>query len=309
MGHRWQEVRITLNRAALEGANAVLDRWGITNYAVEDTALFDRARELGWGDYVPEQEVSAQVAVICYFTEELSADKLEKLKAELFGLADFGFDPGPVEISAAYVDEEDWAQAWKEHYHPFRIGQVAVQPSWVPEEKQKSEKVVVRLDPGMAFGSGTHPTTALCIEILQQLNLEKRLVWDVGTGSGILAVVAAKLGAKVQAVDLDPVAVRVAAENRDLNGLDFPVFLGSLRDLTGRPAIIVANIVADVILDMLPRVHALLAPGGFFIASGVIETRDTEIIQQAKKANLRLLRRFQRGEWVAYLLQRGEETG
>ncbi len=109
---------------------------------MEDTALFDRARELGWGgDYVPEQEVSAQVAVICYFTEELSADKLEKLKAELFGLADFGFDPGgPVEISAAYVDEEDWAQAWKEHYHPFRIGQVAVQPSWVPEENRRARK-------------------------------------------------------------------------------------------------------------------------------------------------------------------------
>lgn len=306
---RWQEIRIVLNRSAQEGANAVLERWGITNYVVEDSALFDRARDLGWGDYVPEAQTSAEITIVCYLAQELDKARQDELEVALLGLAEFGFEPGQVQISTDYVEEEDWAQAWKAHYKPVRIGRILVQPSWIDREQRTIDEIVVNLDPGMAFGSGTHPTTALCIEIMQQLNLKDRLVWDVGTGSGILAIIAAKLGAKVQAVDVDSVAVKVAAENRDLNGLEFPVSLGSLGDLSGRPAVVVANIVADVIMAMLPDVAHKLAPGGFFIASGVIDQRDAEILQRAKETGLRLLRRFQRDEWVAYLLQRGEQSG
>ncbi len=158
----------------------------------------------------------------------------------------------------------------------------------------------------MAFGAGTHPTTAMCIEILQDLNLENKELWDIGAGSGILSIVAAKLGANVKAVDIDPVAVRVAKENREMNEVDFTIKQGSLAELSGKPHIIVANIIADVIGPMFPSVYHALERGGYFIASGIIEEKDGEIISLGREAGLRLLRRIQRGEWVSYLWQRGE---
>ena len=303
---RWQEVKITLNRPAAEGAYALLDQRGIENYVVDDAALIDQAQELGWGDYFPKVDSSEQVTITCYFSEPLPHRELEELETELVALEDFGFDPGPVQVQTNFVQEEDWAHAWKAYYKPQRIGRVLIQPSWEEKQEARDGEVVVHLDPGMAFGSGTHPTTAMCVDFLQELNLDGRVLWDVGTGSGILAIVAAKLGAQVQAVDVDSVAVRVAAENRDLNGVDFPIFQGTLEDLKGQPQIIVANIVAHVIGPMLPQIYNVLQPDGFFIAAGVIQNRDPEIISLASQAGLRLLRRVQRGEWVSYLFQRSE---
>ena len=304
----WQELRIIINRTALEGAYAVLSNWGIEYFAEEDTALVDEARRRGWGDYFPSAASSEKVAIVCYFAEnKLDKGQQAELKRELESLKDYGFDPGPVLIMEGTVQEQDWAHAWKEYYHPLGIGQVLIQPAWEPLDGEAAAgQIVVYLDPGMAFGTGTHPSTAMCIELLQQLNLEGRTVWDVGTGSGILALVAAKLGAQVEAVDIDPVAVQAAAANRDLNELHFPIKRGTLDDLQGRPQLIVANIVAHVIGPMLPQVQKVLAPKGFFIASGVIKDRDGEILALAWEAGLRLLRRKEQGEWIAYLFQRGD---
>lgn len=304
---QWEEVKITLNRSAAEGAYAILEAWNIESYAVEDTALMDQAQKLGWGDYFPETVPSEQVTIKCYFSQEFGKKKLEKLTTELRNLEQFGFDPGDVQVVRGFVEEEDWAHAWKEYYEPQKIGRVLIWPSWLEEKKSTDDtELIVKLDPGMAFGSGTHPSTAMCVEFLQELNLQDREVWDVGTGSGILAIIAAKFGAKVKAVDVDPVAVKVARENMVLNGVDFPVFQGSLGELTGKPKVIVANIVAKVIAPMLPGAYEALEPGGYFIASGVIENRDPEILNLAEAAGFRLLRRVKKGEWVSYLFQRGE---
>ncbi|HHT89693.1 MAG: 50S ribosomal protein L11 methyltransferase [Bacillota bacterium] len=302
----WQEVKIVINRGAAEGAYAILSNWGIETYAVDDSALINHAREMGWGDYFPDRDPSEQITITCYFPEQrLTADDLARLGRDLEELQDFGFSPGPVLVQAGEIQEADWAHAWKAFYRPLRVGRVWIQPSWesLPDEVSPTD-LVVQLDPGMAFGSGTHPTTAMCVQILQDLNLSGRLVWDVGTGSGILAIVAAKLGAQVQAVDIDPVAVRVALENRDRNHLSFPIRQGSLGDLEGSPEVIVANIVAEVIAPMLPEVWDVLAPKGFFIAAGVIDRKDPEILSLAKDAGFSLLRRVQRGEWMGYLFQR-----
>lgn len=304
---KWQEVKISLNRAAEEGAYAVLDKRGIENYVVGDTNLIDHAQEFGWGDYFPEQDSSALITITCYFSEPISANELTELKDELLHLKEFGFNPEPVIVLEGQVSEEDWADAWKTYYHPLKIGRVYIQPSWTERPKVDSEsEIVINLDPGMAFGAGTHQTTSMCIEFLQTLDLTNKKLWDVGTGSGILAIVAAKLGATVQAVDIDPVAVRVAKENRDLNQVRFDVKKGSLEDLSGTPEIIVANIIADIIGPMFPRVYTTLAPGGFFVAGGIIEDRDEEIVSLGRAAGLILFRRMQKGEWVNYLWQRGE---
>lgn len=307
----WQEVKILINRTALEGAYAVLDKWGIANFAEEDSALINHAQEMGWGDYFPEVEHSEQVTITFYVPEpKFSVEKLEELKGDLLELHRYGFVPGPVVVSDGKISEADWAHAWKAYYRPLRVGRVWIQPSWeCSQEEPKGVDLTVHLDPGMAFGSGTHPTTAMCIQFLQDLNIDKRLLWDVGTGSGILAIVAAKLGAHVQAVDIDPVAVKVARENRDRNNLTFSVEQGSLGDLEGTPHVVVANIVAHVIGPMLGDIQRVLAPGGFFIAAGVIEERDPEIRSLAQDAGLRLLRRRQEGEWVGYLFGRGDESG
>lgn len=303
----WQQVEIFINRTALEGAYGVLDKWEIESYAVDDSALMEQAREFGWGDYFPETAYSDQVAITCYFPEhKLSQTQLHELKRDLLDLEKYGFEPGLVVVSEGEVNEADWAHAWKAYYHPLRIGQVWIQPSWEKIEEDGEDKIIVQLDPGMAFGSGTHPTTAMCVELLQGLNLEERILWDVGTGSGILAIVAAKLGAQVQAVDIDPVAVKVARENRDRNGLSFPIEQGTLGDLTGKPEVIVANIVAHVIGPMLPDVYKSLEPEGFFLAAGVIRDKDSEILALAKEAGLCLLRRVEQGEWVGYLFLRGD---
>lgn len=309
---QWQEIRIALNRTAQEGANAVLERWGIDNYVLEDSALLDQAREQGWGDYFPKRTPSQKITFICYLFEPLGEAELKRLQGELSRLETFGFEPGQVEISTGSVQEQDWALAWQAHYCPIRIGRVLIVPSWLdqrekpPGGSKESAEITVYLDPGMAFGSGTHPTTALCIEFLQGLNLEDRPVWDLGTGSGILAIVAAKLGGLVQAADTDAVAVQVAQENKVLNQVEFRLRRGSLEVLEGRPQIVVANITAQVIAALLPQISDLLEPGGFFIASGVIQARDGDILDLASQAGLRLLRRRQRGEWLGYLFQRGD---
>ncbi len=304
----WQEIRMKVNRTALEGAYAVLDKWGIDNFAEEDLTLIDHAKEMGWGDYFPEVTPDEQVTISCYFPgQQFSQEKLQQLKMDLEELSQFGFDPGPILVTQGEIKEEDWAHAWKAYYRPLQIGRVRIQPSWEPVERGLDDGVLtVYLDPGMAFGSGTHPTTAMCIQFIQNLNLTGKELWDVGTGSGILAIVAAKLGASVQAVDVDPVAVKVARENRDLNGLSFSIEEGSLSNLTGSPQVVVANIVAHVIGPMLGDVQQALAPGGFFIATGVIQEKDPEILSLAHEAGLRLLRRSQTGEWVGYLFQRGD---
>ncbi len=304
----WQKVEIRINRTAVEGAYAVLDNWDITSFAEEDTDLVDHAQEMGWGDYFPEVIHSEQVTITCFFPEQrFSEEQLQDLKRDLEGLREFGFDPGHVLVQQGGIHEADWANAWKAYYRPLRIGRVWVQPSWEPLEKEASEvDLVVQLDPGMAFGTGTHPTTAMCVQFLQDLNLKDKVLWDVGTGSGILAIVGAKLGAIVQAVDVDSVAVKVAKENRDLNNVDFPIQQGTLGDLEGTSDVIVANIVADVIGPMLQDIYDVLAPGGFFIAAGVILGRDLEIRSLAHDAGLRLLRRVEQGEWVGYLFQRGD---
>jgi len=306
---KWQEIKITLKREAVEAAYAVLEQEGIANLAVEDSLLLAEAEREGWGDYFPPKTPAEEVTISFYLPEGDFTAKLARIKKRLAGLEKFGLDAGEIKITKDYIYEKDWAEAWKNYFHPLRIGSILVQPSWIPPEKVKPGDTIVHLDPGMAFGSGTHPSTAMCLEFLQGLDLKGKTVWDVGTGSGILAIAAEKLGARVKAVDIDPVAVRVALENRKLNGLTFRAKQGSLKDLRGSPHVIAANIVADVIGPMLPDAFEKLQAKGFFIAAGIIKARDGEMTALAARAGFQLIERRLMGEWVGYLFQKGEACG
>ena len=215
----------------------------------------------------------------------------------------------PFSVETDKVDEEDWATAWKKYYFPTRVGErLVVCPSWEDYAPAPGE-VVLTMDPGMAFGTGTHDTTRLCMQLLEKYAAPGVKLLDVGTGSGILAVAALLLGAdSAVGVDIDEVAVRVAKENAAANGVgDRAAFLaGDLADrVDGRFAVVTANIVADVILRLIPDLGRFLEPGGVFIASGIIDTREADVVSALEGAGYRLADRRESGGWVALAAVRG----
>lgn len=217
----------------------------------------------------------------------------------------------PYQMACEGVRQEDWESGWKAYYHAMDIGaRLAVVPSW---ETYETDRAVITLDPGMAFGTGTHETTALCLETLDGCIRGGERVLDVGTGSGILAIAALKLGAaKAEGIDIDPMCVRTAGENAARNGVEdaFTVLVGDLSDkASGVYDVICANIVANAIRGLAPSVPALLAEDGVFIASGIIDTRRDEVIGAVRAAGLAVREVKEKNGWVALVCghPRGEE--
>lgn len=211
------------------------------------------------------------------------------------------------ETSIVGVNEEDWANNWKQYYHTQRIGKrIVVTPSW-EEYTPSGNDVQMRLDPGMAFGTGTHDTTRLCLELLEEVVTPETRILDVGTGSGILSVGGVLLGApSALGVDIDPVAVKVANENAEINEVsDKTEFVcGDLTDkVHGKFEIVTANIVADVIIRLLSTVKNYLLKGGVLIVSGIIDTRADEVENACHEAGFVTEKRLEHGGWVAIKLR------
>lgn len=212
------------------------------------------------------------------------------------------------EVEDAAVDEEDWATAWKKYYHPTKIGdRIVVCPSWENYEPKDGETMLV-MDPGMAFGTGTHDTTRLCTQLVERYVDAGCDLLDLGTGSGILAIAALLLGARsAVGVDVDEVAVRVAKENAKANRVDDKItFLaGDLtQKVTGQFHVITANIVADVIIRLIPDMSPFLLEGGVFIASGIIDTREADVTAALDAAGYIVTERTESGGWVALAAKR-----
>lgn len=200
-----------------------------------------------------------------------------------------------------YVNQEDWETGWKKYYHPMDIGEkLAVCPSW--EEYSPAHRKVLKLDPGMAFGTGTHETTYLCLEVLDKSIKGGERVLDVGTGSGILGIGAILLGAgEVEGIDIDPTAVKVAKENAKLNGVadKFKIIVGDLSDkATGKYDIIVANIVANAVMMLSETIKNFLKEGGLYITSGIIDTRKDEVVAKLQSLGLKILKIHEKNGWV-----------
>ncbi|HHW15322.1 MAG TPA: 50S ribosomal protein L11 methyltransferase, partial [Firmicutes bacterium] len=233
-----------------------------------------------------------------------SEERLAELRRFLADLPACGLDPGDAELQVARRRESEWAENWKRYYHTFRLGRLVIHPSWEAYSPGPGEAVLT-LDPGMAFGTGTHPTTALCLAALGEEIRGGELVADAGTGSGILAVAAMKLGAeRVVACDADPVACRVAEENARRNGVADRISVrwgeaGEVLAALARPVdLLVANIVADVIIRLAPSFAAALAPGGRLLASGIVAGRREETAAALSRAGLRVTGGRDEGGWV-----------
>jgi ribosomal protein L11 methyltransferase len=303
----WLEIAVRVSADKVETASDILIEMGTGGVVIEDPALILKyAREAHPDEWaVPEAADSGRPLVKGYLPcGEGLPDRVEALTKIL---KQRGLEPG-FEVYTRIVAEEDWANAWKEYYRTTRVGQrLVIKPSWL-EYQQLAGDLVIEMDPGMAFGCGTHATTALCLRLLEKNIRPGMTVYDIGTGSGILAAAAAKLGAgRVLAVDIDSVACKAAQENAARNKVSDLVSVrqGSLAEhLDSGADLVVANIIADVIADFAPDAAAVLSPGGIFIASGIIRDRLDMVIDAVEAAGFSVCEALEEGLWVALVLQK-----
>jgi ribosomal protein L11 methyltransferase len=215
----------------------------------------------------------------------------------------------PYSIDCENMKEDDWAESWKQYYKPIKLGKVTIVPAWEDYDAEEGE-VIIKMDPGMAFGTGTHETTRLVMRIMQDEISGGERVLDVGTGSGILSICASKLGAKSSnAYDIDPVAVKIAEENARLGGCDnitvgVSDLLHGVDTSGGKYDFCVANIVSDIIIRMMPDIGAYLKDGAPLILSGIIEPRADEVRECVKKHGFSIVREEKENDWVAILAKK-----
>ena len=272
-----------------------------------DVALNQRPE--GQWDIIDEaiaQRIGDDVKVTGYYeVDEKLRDRLLHIESELNRLKclDLGMDLGKLETRAHSVAEEDWTESWKKAFKPFRLGEhMVIKPSWEHIDTRPGDHII-EIDPGMAFGTGTHETTGMCVRLVEKYVESGQEVVDIGTGTGILAIAAAHMGAEhVLATDLDAVAVRVAAENVKINGFEgaIDVRCGDLLEVVDERAdVVIANIIADVIIGLAAPVKPHIAKGGIFICSGIAVNRLEDVLSALNDAGYQVLDTLIEGEWAA----------
>jgi ribosomal protein L11 methyltransferase len=277
---RWIEIAVESHPEAVEAVSEILDRVGYNGIAVD----------------VPLEPARPHVVKAYLVYDHAARIKVRRVKEAIGRLRAFGL--GPVsEVAVRRVADEDWLESWKAQFTPIRIGPFFVRPSW---SDARAEGIALVLDPGMAFGTGLHPTTRQCLEVVGGMDLAGRSVLDVGTGSGILAIAAAKRGAApVVGIDVDPLAVKAARENAERNGVAVDVRDGSAADVEGRYGVVLANLVADVIVAIAPDLRARLADGGTLVCAGIVAEKEPRVVEALGSLGLAVAGRDQRDDWVS----------
>lgn len=306
MQGRWIEVKIVTTSEAVEPVTGIFYGLDVKGVAIEDPRdILEREQgPLSW-DFADINifEYGKDAAVVKgYFSlEDNIEDVVKYIEEKLNELKEMNIDIGQGKVEAKTVNEEDWANNWKKYYKPTKIGKnIVIKPIW-EEYAKESDELIIEMDPGMAFGTGTHETTRMCIEALEKYVTKDTTVFDIGTGSGILAITAAKLGAKeVVGVDLDPVAVDSAKNNVEFNNLNnIKILEGNLMDVVeGTAEVVVANIIAEVIIFLCEDVKKFLKPDGLFIASGIIKDRKDDVVSKLESVGFNVIEVNTLGEWV-----------
>lgn len=289
---RWVEMTVAATASSADAVTGIMIDEGCGGTAVHGSSA----------------SVSDEVSVIGYLpVDDRLEARLSRISERIRRLPELGLDLVSDELVLKWVEDSDWADGWKQFFKPLHVGKIVVKPSWEDYQAQPGE-LIVQIDPGMAFGTGNHDTTQLCLEALQELIRGGETVLDVGTGSGILAIAAAKLGAgRVVGLDIDSVAVEVAINNVADEGLndiltikraDSPEVFDETAD------VVVANIIASVIIGMARELREKTRVGGVLVVSGIILERAQEVIERLEQVGMRLMSTMQRGEWAAILFTR-----
>lgn len=278
----WITINVKVSRLATDMVANLLYECGSHGAVIDDPSLQPQAKDGILFDYVEIPEMKEERCIVTGYFEESDIEAYERVEKRLQEAAPF---LGDYELSRTVEDEESWLHEWKKYFHPKEIAPgIIVKPHWEEYSPQKETDQIIEIDPGLAFGTGLHETTTLCAGLLQEIVKPHMKVVDVGTGTGILAIVAAKLGAKeIYALDLDEEAVKSATYNVKYNHVEEQVRVGQHDLLNGVPGmdadIVVANIVADVIILLLQDVERVLAADGRFLVSGIIDSRVDDVAQ------------------------------
>lgn len=293
---------------------------GVEGVEIEDKVpLTEEDKQQMFVDILPEGPEDDGIAYLSFYLEE-DADKkaiLDRVRAELEELRQF-VDIGEGTIEESQTEDKDWINNWKEYFHQFYVDDILITPSWEEVKSQDQDRMVIHIDPGTAFGTGMHETTQLCIRQLKKYVTDQTQLLDVGTGSGILSIVALKLGARhAVGTDLDPCAVSAVEENLAANQIpkeQMDMMIGNIiDDVTVKEKvgfetydIVTANILADVLVDLTPQILPHMKEGGLYITSGILDEKEETVADAVRKAGLEILEITHQGEWISITARKNQ---
>jgi len=311
---KWSEISIHTTNEAIEPISHILHEAGASGVVIEDPFELTKEREDQFGEIYqlnPDDYPEEGVIVKAYLpVNSFLGETVDAIKESINNLIIYNIDIGLNKVTISEVNEEEWATAWKKYYNPVKISEkFTIVPTWEEYTPVSSDELIIELDPGMAFGTGTHPTTVMCIQAIERTVKPGDRVIDVGTGSGVLSIAAAMLGAEdVRAFDLDEVAVTQARLNIKLNKVHplVKISQNNLLDNVEEDSadVIVANILAEVILRFTDDAARVIKPGGAFITSGIIKQKKDQVKEALVNSGFEILETILMGDWVAIIAKR-----
>lgn len=315
---KWKQFRLKTTTQAEDIVSSMLADLGIEGVQIEDKIpLTEQDKEQMFVDILPDIPDDDGTAYLTFYLDEEEdvAPVLMNVRKELEDMRAF-LDVGECTIEESETEDVDWVNNWKQYFHQFYIDDILVIPSWEKVKPEDSDKMVIHIDPGTAFGTGMHETTQLCIRALKKYVTSETEILDVGCGSGILGMLALKFGAKHSlGTDLDPCAIDATHENMEVNGIrkdQYEVMIGNIIDDTAvqdavgyeKYDIVAANILADVLVPLTPVIIHQMKPGAVYITSGIIEDKENVVVEAVKAAGLEVLEANHQGEWVSVVARK-----
>ena len=317
---KWNQFRLKTTTEAEDIVSSMLNDLGIEGVQIEDKIpLTQQDKEQMFVDILPDIPEDDGTAYLTFYLDQDvdTAQILGEVRQELEDMRNY-VDVGECTIEESETEDVDWVNNWKKYFHQFYIDDILVIPSWEDVKTEDSDKMVIHIDPGTAFGTGMHETTQLCIRALRKYTKKDALVLDVGCGSGILGMLALKFGAGHSVgTDLDPCAIDATHENMEVNGIDkdqYEVMIGNIiddkavQDQVGyeKYDIVAANILADVLVPLTPVIVHQMKPGAVYITSGIIDDKEEVVVEAVKAAGLMVLEVNHQGEWVSVVAKKEE---
>ncbi|WP_087971720.1 50S ribosomal protein L11 methyltransferase [Oceanobacillus rekensis] len=310
---KWSEICIHTTNEAIEPISNILHETGASGLVIEDPLDLVKVRENVYGeiyDLDPNEYPVEGVRIKAYLPmNSFLSETVNQIKISINNLMTYDIDLGTNQVSLSEVNEEEWATAWKKYYKPVKISKkITITPTWEDYTPLSSDEIIIELDPGMAFGTGTHPTTVLSIQALEEYLTENDHVIDVGCGSGVLSIAAAKLGAKeIFAYDLDEVAVESTKFNAEVNKLDQQIVVEQnnlLNNVNKKADIIVSNILAEIIVQFVDDAWDNLVDGGLFITSGIIQTKKQLVKDKLIQQGFEIIAVNEMEDWISFVAKK-----